>query len=57
MFFLRFLGSKFLVNLLLQFRERKIFCTQVFVGLQSFHFVFKVIVSKILKLYSRLLFH
>ena len=38
MFFLRFLGSKFLVNLRLQFRERKVFCTQVFIGFAVFSF-------------------
>ena len=32
MFFLRFLGSKFLINLRRQFRVRKIFRTQVFAG-------------------------
>ena len=38
MFFLRFLGSKFLVNLRLQVRERKVFCTQVFIGFAVFSF-------------------
>ena len=35
---LRFLGSKFLINLRRQFRVRKIFRTQVFAGLTVFLF-------------------
>ena len=38
MFFLRFSGSKFLINLRRQFRVRKIFRTQVFGGLPVFSF-------------------
>ena len=38
MFSLRFLGSKFLINLWRQFRVRKIFRTQVFVGFAVFLF-------------------
>ena len=47
MFSLRFSGSKFLINLRRQFRVRKIFRTQSFADLQSFHFVFKITISKI----------
>ena len=38
MFFLRFSGSKFLINLRRQFRVRKIFRTQVFAGFAVFSF-------------------
>ena len=38
MFSLRFLGSKFRINLWRQFRVRKIFRTQVFVGFAVFLF-------------------
>ena len=38
MFSLRFSGSKFLINLLRQFRVRKIFRTQSFVGFTVFSF-------------------
>ena len=63
-FFAFFLGSKFLIYLRGQFRVRKIFsCTQTsFVhkflwDLQSFHFVSKITISKMLNLCSRLPFH
>ena len=36
MFYLRFLGKKCLINLRRQFRERKIFRTQVFAGFADF---------------------
>ena len=64
MFSLRFSGSKFLINLRWKFRVHKIFFVYVkFFGhkisrdLQSFHFVFKITISKIRDLCCRLLFH
>ena len=60
---LRFSGSKFLINLRRQFRVcksfscTKIFSTQVFRELQPFHFLFKITISKMLNLCSRLRFH
>ena len=45
---LRFSGSKFLINFVpvKLFHVLKIFRTQVLRDLQSFHFVFKIIISK-----------
>ena len=63
MFSLRFSGRKYLINLRRQFRVRKIFVyVKFFVhmflwDLQSFHFVFKIILSKMGNLCSRLLFY
>ena len=60
---LRFSGSKFLINLRRQFRAcksflcTKIFSTQVFRERQPFHFLFKITISKMLNLCSRLHFH
>ena len=56
MFSLRFSGSKFLIYLRRQFRVRKIFRTQGLRDLQSFHFVFKITISKMRNLSCRLLF-
>ena len=39
------------------FCVRKIFRIQVLRDLQTFHFVFKITISKMRNLYSRLLFH
>ena len=58
MFSLRFFGGKFLINLWRQFRVRKIFRTQVLRDLQSFHFIFKIIIRKFVTyVLTRLLFH
>ena len=64
MFSLRFSGSKFLINLRWQFCVRKnffvyvkLFVHKFLLDLQSFHFVFKITISKMHKFYSRLLFH
>ena len=58
MFSLRFLGSKFLINLRRQFRVRKFFRVQKFLrDLQSFHFAFKITISKMRNLCFMLLFH
>ena len=63
MFSLRFSGSKFLIILQRQFCVRKIFFVYVkfivhkfLLDFQSFHFVFKITISKMLNLCSRLLF-
>ena len=45
---LRFLGSKYLINLRRQFRIRKPFRAQGFAGFTVFYFVFKTTVSKML---------
>ena len=64
MFSLRFLGSKFLIDLRRQFHVRKYFFMhkKFFVikflrDLQSFHFVFKITILIVRDLLSRLLFH
>ena len=62
MFSLRFSVSKFLINLRRQFWFVNFFHEGSFVhkflrDLQSFHFVFKTNISKMLNLCSRLLFH
>ena len=57
MFSLRFSESKFSINLQRQFRVRKVFCTEVFADLQSFHFVIKITISKMRSLCSRLFFY
>ena len=55
MFFLRFSGSKFLINLRRQFHVRTIFSVyvKIFVHklsrVQSFYFVFKITISKMIK--------
>ena len=46
MFSLRFSGSKFFINLRRQFRVRKIFVHKFLRNSQSFHFVFKITISK-----------
>ena len=46
MFFLRFLGSKFLINLRRQFRVRKIFRTEVFAGFGVFILRLKLLFRK-----------
>ena len=53
-FFLRFSVRKLLIKLRRQFYVRKIFRTQVFVG--CFHFVYKITISEMRNLFSRLLF-
>ena len=53
---LRFSGSKFLVDLRWQFRVRKNFFTQVLAGFAVFS-LFKITISKMRNLCSRLLFH
>ena len=57
MYSLRFSGSKFLTNLRLQFRVRKIFRTQGFAGFTVFLFVFKIAISKMRNLCCMLLFY
>ena len=64
MFSLRFSGSKFLINLRRQIRVRNIFFVYVkfFMqtfsrDLQSFHFVFKINISKMRYFCCRLLFY
>ena len=64
MFSLRFSGSKVLINLRRQIRVRNIFFVYVkfFMqtfsrDLQSFHFVFKINISKMRNLSCRLLFY
>ena len=64
MFSLRFSGSKFLLNLRPQFSVRKIFSQmdnfpvhKFWRDLQFFHFMFKIIISKMRDLCSRLLFY
>ena len=57
MFSLRFSGRKFLINPRRQFRVRKIFYTEVFADLLSFHFVIKITISKMRNLCSRLFFY
>ena len=57
MFSLRFSESKFLINSLRQFRVRKIFRTQILRGLQYFHLVFKITVSIVHDLLSRLTYY
>ena len=46
MFSLRFSGSKFFINLRLQFRVRKIFHAQVFAAFLAFSYVSKIIIPK-----------
>ena len=46
MFSLRFSGSKFLIDLLRQFRVRKVFRTQGFAGFTVFSFCLKLLFQK-----------
>ena len=64
MFSLRLSGSKFLITLRRQFGVRKIFFVyvkffvrKVSLYSQSFHFVFKIVISKMRNLCCRLLFY
>ena len=64
MFSLRFSGSKFFINLRRQFPVRKIlsvyvkfFLRKVSRGLQSFHFMFKIHISKMRNFCCQLLFY